>query len=113
MKTIIAGSRSITNYKTVVYAVSQCGWVPSAIVSGCAPGVDTLGEEFAKQFNLPIHKYPADWNTQGRAAGPIRNRQMGDNADALIAIWDGKSPGTGDMIKYARQKGLKVFVHIV
>ena len=42
-----------------------------------------------------------------------RNREMAQYADALIAIWDGDSRGTGSMIKLAQQHGLKVYVFTV
>lgn len=89
-----------------------CGWRPSVVISGCAPGVDGLGEEWAKSQGLPIERFPADWKRLKRAAGPIRNGQMADAAQALVAVWDGQSPGTKDMIRKARAKGLKVHVHM-
>jgi hypothetical protein len=54
--------------------------------------------------------FPADWKTHGKAAGPIRNRQMAKNAEALIALWDGNSRGTKNMIETATKLGLKVYV---
>ena len=54
--------------------------------------------------------HPADWNRLGRAAGPIRNEEMAEVSDALIAFWDGKSRGTKSMIEIARRKGLQVAV---
>ena len=64
------------------------------IVSGTARGADQLGERYAVEKGFPILRFPADWLQYGKAAGPIRNRQMTDNADALIAFWDGQSKGT-------------------
>ena len=80
------------------------------VVSGGAPGVDTLGEQYADEMNIPVHVYEADWDKHGRAAGPIRNRKMAENAEALIALWDGKSKGTKNMIETATKKGLMVYV---
>ena len=54
--------------------------------------------------------YPADWERHGRAAGPIRNEEMAEVSDALIAFWDGKSRGTKSMIEIAMRKGLQVAV---
>jgi hypothetical protein len=82
--------------------------------SGCARGVDQLGEVFAELNSLKCHKFPADWDTHGKAGGHIRNRYMGDFAKEgegrLLAIWDGKSRGTKGMIEYAQQIGLQGFV---
>lgn len=113
MKTIIAGSRKIHSYHIVVWAIRNAirdGIEITEVVSGGAEGVDKLGEFYAKMHKLPVKKFPADWNKHGKRAGPIRNQQMADYADALIAVWDGKSRGTKDMIERAQAKGLHVFV---
>ena len=111
MKTIIAGGRDITDFSLVVQAVAQSGFNITEVVSGRARGVDTLGENYATLKRIPIAKFPADWTTHGKAAGPIRNTQMAQYADALIAIWDGESKGTKNMINQATKLGLKVFVY--
>lgn len=110
MRTIIAGSRSIDSIDAVRVAVSFCGWIPSVVISGCAAGVDLLGEQWAKENGIPIEKFPAEWNKFGKSAGPIRNGQMANAAEALIAVWDGSSSGTKNMIEQATKKGLKVSV---
>ena len=79
-------------------------------VSGHASGADSLGEKFAADHNLQCELHPADWERHGRAAGPIRNEEMAEVSDALIAFWDGKSRGTRSMIEIARRKGLQVAV---
>lgn len=98
MKVIIAGSRNIHDKWAVVEAVGATDWVIDEVVSGCAPGVDRLGEDWATTHNIPIKLFPADWDKYPRAAGIIRNNDMAHYADALIAIWDGKSKGTLHMI---------------
>jgi hypothetical protein len=110
MKTIIAGSRTITREAIVRDAINCCGWNITEVVSGCAKGVDQLGEELARDSDIPVAQFPANWNKYGRSAGPIRNREMAKYAEALIAIWDGKSRGTANMIKVAKGLDLKVFV---
>ena len=80
------------------------------IVSGHASGADSLGEKFAADHNLQCELYPADWDKHGKAAGPIRNAEMAEVADALIAFWDGQSRGTKLMIDLARKKGLQVAI---
>ncbi len=109
-RVIIAGGRDITNYDLVVDAVEESGFQIDVVVSGGATGVDTLGEQYADESGIPLTVFRADWHTHGRAAGPIRNRKMAENADALIAIWDGKSRGTKNMIETATKLGLLVYV---
>lgn len=110
MKVIIAGGRDYHNYDTLLEAISECQFPISTVVCGGASGVDTLGEQYGLRMNLQINYYYPDWETHGRAAGPIRNRKMAENAEALIALWDGKSRGTKNMIETATKLGLLVYV---
>jgi len=113
MRTIIAGSRNITNYALVVMAVANSGFNITVVLCGDARGVDMLGEEWAKDHNVPVEHYPADWSRYGKRAGYIRNEEMGANAEALVAVWDGTSRGTEHMINIAREKDLKVYIEAV
>ena len=113
MKLIIAGSREITDYQTFLECIKLCGITPNDItevVCGMARGVDTLGKQWALTNNLPVKEFPADWNKDGKAAGFLRNLDMARYADALLAIWDGKSRGTAHMIKSAQSHQLKTWV---
>jgi len=110
MKTIIAGSRNITELKYVEEAIVESGFTITEIVSGGAKGIDSLGEYYGTKHKIPIKKFPANWKLHGKKAGPIRNEEMAKYAEALIAIWDGKSTGTRDMINRAIKKGFKVYV---
>lgn len=119
MRVIIAGSRTIDNIALVELACYRAvqKWKKddirdyiTEVVCGEAKGVDTLGKELAKKANIPIKSFPAEWDKYGKKAGYLRNVQMAEYADALIAIWDGKSLGTKMMINLAKQNKLKVFV---
>lgn len=110
MRVIIAGSRDITDYKQVEAAYLSSNIPITEIVSGGARGVDALGEQVAKNFGIPIKVFPADWDKHGKRAGPLRNIQMAEYADGLIAIWDGKSKGTKHMIDQANKQGLVVYI---
>jgi len=112
MKTIIAGGRNLKDEAMVLQAIDKSGFVISELVCGMAQGIDLIAKAWAQNLKIAITEFPADWKRYGRAAGPIRNQQMADYADALIAIWDGKSPGTKSMIRNAQIKGLNVYVHL-
>jgi hypothetical protein len=56
---------------------------------------------------------PARWDTEGKAAGPKRNKRMAEAADALILVWDGKSKGSASMKSEAQKRGLKIFEVII
>lgn len=126
LKTIVAGSRSITDYELVSAAIKESNFEISEIVSGTAKGVDSLGERWAEENNIPVKRFPAPWddvknkpeneigqNSFGKKywkrAGAFRNQQMADYVDALIAITNGSS-GTADMIERAKKKGLTIFI---
>ncbi|NKE72859.1 DUF2493 domain-containing protein [Candidatus Manganitrophus noduliformans] len=110
MRTIIAGSRTINDSLLVEQAVRESGFRITEVLSGGARGVDCLGEEWARRNGVPVRHFPADWERYGKRAGYVRNEEMADRAEALISVWDGRSPGTGQMIEIAKRKGLKVFV---
>lgn len=78
------------------------------IVSGGAAGADAIGEFLAKKFKFPCTIFHASWKTYKRAAGPIRNTQMAEYADELIALPGGK--GTANMIHLMRERNKKVYL---
>ena len=98
MKVVIAGSRSINSYDLVERTIQDSGYEVTEVVSGRARGVDSLGEHWAERHDIPVKKFPADWDKHGKAAGHIRNAEMAKYADAAILIWDGQSRGTKNMI---------------
>lgn len=105
MKLIIAGTRTLSfNHIQISMFLEFFGIHPydvTQVVSGEANGVDTSGEEFANVYisDKPdyLKKFPADWDKHGKAAGPIRNKDMAQYADALLLIWDGQSRGSKNM----------------
>lgn len=117
MKVIIAGSRWIKDYDQVVAAVTMSGLAITEVVSGGAPGPDKLGERFARQNGLAVKLFHAQWRDRDGSfnyhAGFQRNTQMAEYADALIALWDGRSSGTKHMIDEAHRVHLTVYVHSV
>lgn len=112
MKVIIAGSRDVTDYSEICKAIEKSGFIITEVVSGKARGVDSLGEAWASENNIPIKYFPANWTELGIGAGYKRNFDMRNYADALIAVWNGYSKGTVHMINIS-SKYLKVYVHLV
>ena len=111
---IIAGGREFSDYpllaQNVEAFVNELDDPEIEIVCGCARGADSLGEEYGKSKGYKINYYKPNWDLYGRSAGMIRNNQMAQNADGLVAFWDGSSKGTKNMIDLARRRGLKVKV---
>ena len=124
MKVIIAGPRDFEDYEVVCQAIEASGFEVTEVVSGKAKGVDTLGERWANDNDVPIEPFPAEWNNlkqpgavvatnswdkkYNKNAGFYRNGLMAEYGEALIAI-DTGSGGTGNMIKLATAAGLEVF----
>ena len=111
MRTIIAGSRTCSDIRELDRALGHCGWRPIVVLDGEARGADALGEAWATLSNVAVEPFPADWKRYGKSAGYRRNEEMAGRAEALVALWDGKSPGTKNMIDIAQRKGLRVFIH--
>jgi hypothetical protein len=111
-RVIVAGSRSVTSQSGVSEILDRVlgSLDRPTIVSGGARGVDHIGECYAVERGLPLERFPAWWHTQGRAAGAYRNQRMSWRATHLVAIWDGQSRGTKNMIDTARADGLGVRV---
>jgi major membrane immunogen (membrane-anchored lipoprotein) len=112
MKTIIAGSRSFNDYKTLCefcdfYLKSKSN-DEIEIVSGTANGADKLGERYAQERGYKLKPFPADWEKYKKSAGYTRNKEMAEYADVLIVFWDGKSKGTKHMIDLARENKLEI-----
>ena len=112
MKVIVAGSRSVKDYETVSETIRDAPYEITELVSGGAVGADRFGERFARWRNIPIKQFLPNWDI-GKHAGFLRNAEMADYADALIAVWDGQSKGTAHMIKTMQDKGKPVHVYEV
>jgi hypothetical protein len=74
------------------------------IISGGATGPDSVAIKMCERYNIPCIVNTPDWASWGRAAGPMRNKQMVDMADIVIAYWDGKSKGTESTIKFTEEE---------
>ncbi len=104
---IIAGGR---DYELTVYdyaRLEKLRPLVTEVVSGGAPGTDAGGEFWAKQNGIPVKRFLADWKKHGKAAGPIRNREMAEYAHAAALFPGGK--GTKSMRAEAVRAGIEIF----
>lgn len=109
-RVIIAGTRTFNDYELLC---KKCNLFfsrkkPTAIICGEARGADSLGRRYAEEHGIPVLSYPADWERYGKRAGYLRNKEMAQTAEALVAFWDGKSRGTENMIDLAYEMGIPV-----
>lgn len=117
MKLIIAGSRdlqlTLTQLDDIMTELKVPTELVTEVVSGGASGIDAIGELWAECRPDPLKmiRFEADWDTHGKAAGPIRNKQMGLYADAaLIITKKGWTPGSKNMHDIMRRLKKKVWV---
>lgn len=120
MKLIIAGSRdlelTLTHLDDIMTELKVPIETVTEVVSGGASGIDTLGELWAECRPDPLKmvRFEADWNTHGKAAGPMRNKQMAIYADmALVIMKKGGSPGSKNMKDHMHRMKKPVFVYEV
>lgn len=112
MKLAIVGSRNFQDYETMCRFISEKFDLSDieAVVSGGAKGADTLAERFAKDNNLKMIVKPAEWSKYGRAAGPMRNKLIVEEADAVVAFPTETSTGTYNAIKLTKKAGKRLEV---
>ena len=111
MRLIVCGGR---NYRDSARVADILGRIHKAqgltsVIQGAADGADRLAAEWAWENKISVCSYPADWDKHGKAAGPMRNQEMVDDAraDCVVAFPGGK--GTADMVRRARKAGLTVW----
>lgn len=112
MKLLVCGSRIIDDYQVVYDAIEASPFEPETIVHGDADGVDSFADLYARRRNIDRDVHPIPdwvWETIGGSAGPMRNGYMVDDADAVVAVWNGESAGTKDTIQQAESEGLPVY----
>ncbi len=112
MKLAVIGSRDFADYALLERSLLRNFRVEEieTVISGGARGADALAARFAGRYGLPLEVIPADWKKHGRKAGPVRNAEIVERADVLVAFWDGLSRGTRDSITRARLAGKRVMV---
>jgi len=107
---LVAGSRSFNDYELLSQTLDNLlsNQPKVAIVSGGARGADSLAERYAKEHNLPLKVFPADWNRFGKSAGYKRNRQMHEfiaqfKNRGCVCFWDGQSRGTAHNFELCKE----------
>lgn len=111
----IVGSRDYPNLEQVREYVRAMRRVqdktgrPMRVVSGGARGVDATAEETACEVGLEVTVFLADWDRYGKSAGYRRNKLIVEQADYIVAFWDGESKGTKHTIDLALADGKQVY----
>ena len=106
MKIAIIGSRDLQVENLEKY-LPQC---TTEIVSGGARGIDSCAEAYAVTNGLKLTVFLPEYARFGRGAPIVRNKQIVDYADEVLAFWDGSSRGTRSVIEYCKKQGKRVTV---
>lgn len=109
-KIAIIGSRDFDDYELLKIKLKP--FSPTQIISGGAKGADALAERYAIDKDIELIIYKADWKKYGRGAGIVRNRQIVEHCDEVLAFWDGQSRGTKSSIDYAKKLNKPVVIEI-
>lgn len=112
---LICGSRNYTGRDRIAAVIRD---LPhgTVVITGGQKGADTIAHELAMQRSdlIPL-VYRADWTKYGKAAGPIRNRQMLERLlefDHIhVYAFPMGGPGTANMLELAYGAGVQVTVH--
>ncbi len=107
MKLAIIGSRTLTVDDLSPFLPDNI----TEIVTGGAKGIDTCARCYAEANGIHLTEFLPDYARYGRGAPHVRNRAIVDYADAVLALWDGKSRGTASVIAYSQKAGKPVTVH--
>lgn len=105
MTAIVAGGR---NYRLTQDDIAKLDALPiDTVVHGDCSGVDKDAAQWASHHSYTVWAHPADWKKYGKAAGPIRNREMVKIADVCVLFPGGR--GTDDMFRAAVDAGLQIY----
>ncbi len=102
MRYLISGGRTWPHQHEVENRVLDMDCVFDVLIHGACPvGADKHADDTAKETGIQVIRFPAKWKWFGKSAGNIRNEQMivEGKPDYAYCFWDGKSPGTRNMIK--------------
>lgn len=110
MRVAIVGSRNFNDFSMFEKEIDKYKDKITEIVSGGAKGADKLAQKYTKKHNIPIKIFKPDWKRFGKRAGIVRNREIVENSDLVIAFWDGKSKGTKFTIEYAKSLNKEVVI---
>jgi hypothetical protein len=111
VKIAVVGSRNFNDYDLLSEVLfSSVSPNEDTLISGGAKGADSLAEQFAKENEIDCKIFEAEWDKFGKSAGFLRNEQIVEEAEHVIAFWDGKSKGTLNTINKAKKKGINPLV---
>ncbi|MDO9578435.1 MAG: DUF2493 domain-containing protein [Candidatus Cloacimonadales bacterium] len=107
MRLAVIGSKEFRDFERLKSVLDKISGI-TVIVSGTAAGTDTLAARYALEHNLKLIEFPPDFEKYREKAKYVRDRQIVENCDQIIAFWDGKCEGTKYTMDYAEKSGMSV-----
>lgn len=114
MRVAIIGSRKYPDPHQVCEFVQALAtkYPHAVVVSGACPNSpDEWAVTEAKLCGLKVKEYPADWEKHGKKAGFLRNHDIVNDADYVVAFQLGRSRGTQHSIDIAQKLGKNVYIY--
>lgn len=110
-RVIVCGGRDYADRSAIWAALDRFSekFGIACVIHGAARGVDTIAGEWAQSRGIAVNPFPANWRDHGKAAGPMRNRQMLEEGNPTAVIGFPGGRGTENMLSQARAKGIKVY----
>lgn len=112
IKILVTGDRDWYDKEMIESALRA--YQPCSLIQGGARGADTIADIVATELGIESTTVKANWKEHGRAAGPIRNREMLKyKPDIVLAFHNDiiSSKGTRDMCRASIKQGIKVILY--
>ncbi|MBE6542107.1 MAG: hypothetical protein E7672_06630 [Ruminococcaceae bacterium] len=106
MKLAIIGSRDASDIDISTYIPRGC----TEIVSGGARGIDQCAKNTAEVLGLKLTEFIPDYKRYKKGTPLMRNKQIVEYSDEVLAFWNGVSVGTKYTIDYCEKTGKKCTV---
>lgn len=116
---LITGARDWNDYDAIYNELNIFNSNNVTVIHGNCRGADLIADAAAKSLKFKTLGVSADWKTYGRAAGPIRNKQMVNELVSyrergfktlVLAFHDNleQSKGTKHCVNEAKKAGLDI-----
>lgn len=109
MRVAVIGSRGLQVKNSGEYLPKET----TEIISGGARGIDACAREYALRHGLKLTEYLPEYSRYGRGAPLKRNITIIENADLVLAFWDGSSNGTQYVIENCKKRNIPVEIHVL
>ncbi len=107
MRLAVIGSKEFNDYSRLKAILNKISGI-TVIISGAAAGTDKMAAQYALEHNLKLLEFPPDFAKYDEEAKHVRDRQIVENCDQLIAFWDGECEGTKYTLDYAEKMNIPI-----